>query len=404
MPNFFYTAKAISGKTVTGNLVAKDTRELAQTLKNDGLLLIEASTEAKKGLNKSINISFGGVPVSEKIVMTRNLSVMISTGLPLMKSFEVLAGQAKHVKLKNALLDVKEKINKGETLHAAMALHPDVFSAFFLSMIEVGEEAGTLEEVLKILALQMEKEHRLKSEIQGAMIYPAIVLTLLFFVGIVMVVVVLPKLNDFFSSMSADIPFYTKALLSFGQFSQKNWPTLLIVPAAFAGLIWMALKTKTGQWVKDTLFLKIPLVNNLVKKNNCAILIRSLSSLLGSGVAMTRSLEVAEGTVGNFYFKRAIRDSLERIKKGEKLYESLNRYKDIFPFGATEMLQVGEETGKTSTVLKTLADFYEDELIAATSKLSAAIEPLLIVLLGGLVAFFAFAIIQPMYSSLQFIG
>ncbi len=402
MPNYFYTAKALNGKTVTGKYIAKDTRDLAQSLKNDGLILIDAALNDpfKK---RSLELSLGGVPVAEKIVMTRNLSVMIATGLPLMKSFDVLANQTKSKKMRDALLDVREKINKGERLHSAMALHPDVFSDFFLSMIEVGEEAGTLEEVLKILALQMEKEHRLKSEIQGAMIYPAIVLTLLAFVGVIMVVVVLPKLNDFFMGMSAEIPFYTKALLAFGQFSQKNWPVLILVPLTFAGVIWAALKTKTGQWAKDTLFLKIPLINSLVKKNNCAILIRSLSSLLGSGVPMTRSLEVASGTVANFYFKRAIKDSLERIKKGEKLYEALSNYNDIFPFGAIEMLQVGEETGKTSTVLKTLADFYEDELIAATAKLSAAIEPILIIFLGAIVAFFAFAIIEPMYSSLQFI-
>jgi len=404
MPNYFYTAKAINGKTVTGTSTAKDVHELSQGLKDGGLTLIKAGlsdSSEKKWYKISI---LGRVPVAEKIVMTRNLSVMVATGLPLIKSFEVLSGQTKNEKLKDALLAVKERINKGERLHTAMAMHPDVFNDFFLSMIEIGEEAGTLEEVLKILALQLEKEHRLKSEIQGAMIYPGIVLALLLFVGAVIVVVVLPKLNTFFSSMAAKIPFYTRMLLDFGQFAQKNWPVLIIIPAVLAFLIWLGLKTKTGKWTRDTLFLKIPVISTFVKKNNCAILIRSLSSLLGSGVAMTRSLEVASGTVSNFYFKKAISESLEKIKKGEKLYEALIPHKDIFPFGVIEMLQVGEETGKTSSVLKTLADFYEDELIAATAKLSAAIEPILILFLGAMVAFFAFSIIEPMYSSLQFIG
>jgi type IV pilus assembly protein PilC len=403
MPNYFYTAKSIRGKTVTGTLVARDMHELSQSLKDEGLIIIKAVVNDPK--KRPMNFSLGrGVPVAEKIMMTRNLSVMVATGLPLIKSFDVLAGQTRNQRLKDALLAVREKINKGESLHSAMAAHPDVFNDFFLSMVEIGEEAGTLEEVLKILAMQLEKEHRLKSEIQGAMIYPGIVMTLLLFVGGVMVVVVLPKLNTFFTSMAADIPFYTRMLLSFGQFAQKNWGLLAIAPVVAAFLIWLALKTKTGRWIKDTISLRIPLVSELVKKNNCAVLIRSLSSLLGSGVAMTRSLEVASGTVGNFYFKKAINESLERIKKGEKLYEALGSYKDIFPFGTIEMLQVGEETGKTSNVLKTLADFYEEELIATTAKLSAALEPMLILFLGAMVAFFAFSIIEPMYSSLQFIG
>lgn len=403
MPNYFYTAKAISGKTVTGTFVAKDMHDLSKSLKDEGLILIKATLDNPK--KRPMNFSFGrGVPVTEKIVMTRNLSVMVATGLPLMKSFEVLAGQTKNQRMKDALLAVKERINKGESLHSAMAMHPDIFNDFFLSMVEIGEEAGTLEEVLKILALQIEKEHRLKSEVQGAMIYPGIILGLLLFVGAVVVVVVLPKLNDFFTNMAADIPFYTRMLLDFGQWAQKNWPLLIAIPAVLAFLTSLAVKTTPGKWARDTIFLRIPLVSSLVKKNNCAVLIRSLSSLLGSGVAVTRSLEVASGTVNNLYFKKAINESLEKIKKGEKLYEALDDYRDIFPFGVIEMLQVGEETGKTSNVLKTLADFYEDELIATTAKLSAALEPVLILILGAMVAFFAFSIIEPMYSSLQFIG
>ncbi|OGZ84137.1 MAG: hypothetical protein A2528_00705 [Candidatus Staskawiczbacteria bacterium RIFOXYD2_FULL_37_9] len=404
MPNYFYTAKSLSGKTVTGKYIAQNTSELSHSLKDEGLILIRATLNDEKRA-KWYNFSFSkGVSATEKIMMTRNLSVMVATGLPIVNSFDVLAAQAKNPKLKSALMAVKEKINKGDSLHSAMEKHPDVFSNFFLSMIQVGEESGTLEEVLKILALQIEKEHRLKSEVQGAMIYPAIVISLLLVVGIIIVLVVLPKLDQFFSSMNASIPFYTRALINFGKFSTKNWPVLIIIPAAFVFSIILSLKTKIGQWARDTLFLKVPLINALVKKNNCAILIRSLSSLLSSGVPMTKSLEVAIGTVNNYYFKRAIVDALEKIKKGQKLYESLIPYRDIFPFGAIEMLQVGEETGKTSTVLKTLADFYEDELIATTAKLSTAIEPILIIFLGAIVAFFAFSVIEPMYSSLQFIG
>ena len=403
MPNYFYTAKSLSGKTITGNSVAKDTHELSHILKDEGLTLITAVLGGEKK-KKQFNFSlFLRVSAVEKILLTRNLSVMVETGLSLVSSFEVLSLQAKNKKLKRALLSIKEKINKGENLSQALSYYPDIFSDFFLSMVKVGEESGTLEDVLKLLCLQLEKEHKLKSQVQGAMIYPAIVLTLMLAVVIIIIVVVLPKLSEFFVNVGAQVPFYTKLLIDFGQFSAKQWPLLIAVPAAVAFVIWLALKTKQGKWTRDTFFLRIPLVSSLVKKNNCAVLIRSLSSLLNSGVPLTRSLEVAEDTVGNLYFKRAVSEALERIKKGEKLSESLSVYKDIFPFGAIEMMKVGEETGKTSTILKTLADFYEDEVVSATTKLSAAIEPILIIVLGLMVGFFAFSIIEPMYSSLQFI-
>jgi len=382
MPNYFYTAKSLDGETNTGTIAAKDVRELSKILRNDGLFLVKAVPEiAEKKKRFSFSFSFG-VPSAEKIVLAKNLSIMVATGLSLVKSFDILAKQAKNKKLKNALFAIKEKINKGESISSSLAMYPDIFSEFFLSMTKIGEESGTLEEVLKILSVQLEKEHRLKSEVQGAMIYPLIVLCLMLSVGIIIAVVVLPRLKQFFESMGAKIPFYTKLLIDFGDFSTKQWPVLIIVPAVFVFLIWSGLKTKRGKWVLDTALLKAPVLSDLVKKNNCAILIRSLSSLLGSGVPLVRSLEVASGTVGNHYFKRAVDGSLEKIKKGEKLSVALSAYKDIFPFGAIEMMEVGEETGKTSVVLKTLADFYEDEVVSATAKLSSAIEPILIIVLG----------------------
>ncbi|MCX6723767.1 MAG: type II secretion system F family protein [Candidatus Staskawiczbacteria bacterium] len=400
MPNYFYTAKSLEGRIVSGTQAAEDVRGLAGILKNDGLFLAKAvlkDAKDRKWYNVQLSMK---VSSTEKIMLARNLSIMVATSLSLVKSFDILANQTKSKKLKDALISVRERINKGESMSSSLAQYPDIFSDFFLSMVKVGEESGTLEEVLKILALQLEKEHRLKSSVQGAMVYPVIVLSLLLVVGMVVAIVVLPRLKQFFVGMNSQIPFYTKMLIDFGEFSVKQWPVLIIVPVVLVALIAAILRTKKGQWALDTILLKFPLFSGLVKKNNCAILIRSLSSLLGSGVSLVRSLEVSAGTVGNYYFKKAVTSASDKIKKGEKLSEALGNFRDIFPFGAIEMLEVGEETGRTATVLKTLADFYEDEVIDATAKLSSAIEPMLIIFLGAIVAFFAFSIIQPMYSSL----
>ncbi len=400
MPNYLYTAKSLDDKSVNGTLAAEDERELSKILKNEGLFLIKAVLKEKKN-KKWLDFSLSSrVSASEKIMFTKNLSVMVGTGLSLVKSFDILANQAKNRKFKNALLVIKEHINKGESMSSALSKYPNIFSEFFLNMIKVGEEGGTSEEVLKILSLQLEKEHKLKSEVQGAMIYPIIVLSLMLVVGIIVAVVVLPKLKQFFVGMNADIPLFTKMMIDFGDFSTKQWPYLIAVPVVLVFIILSALKTKKGKWMKDTILLRLPIISTLVKKNNCAILIRSLSSLLGSGVSLTTSLGVSAGTVSNFYFKRAINNALEDVKRGESLSNALFLYKDIFPYGATEMMEVGEETGETAVVLKTLAEFYEEEVISETAKLSATIEPILIIFLGVVVGLFAFSIIEPMYSSL----
>jgi len=400
MPNYSYTAKSIDNKIKSGTLVADDLHDLSKILKNDGLFLVKVNLKEEKN-SKSFDFSFSSkVSSAEKIMFTKNLSIMLSTGLSFVKSFDVLARQAKNKRMKSALISIRDQVNKGASMSSALVGFPDIFSDFFMSMIKVGEEAGTSEEVLRILTFQLEKEHRLKSEVQGAMIYPVIVLSLMLGVGIIIAIFVLPKLKEFFAGMSAEIPFYTKMLINFGDFSKQQWPLLVMTPIILVFLALWAIKTPTGKWFKDTVLLKTPIFSSFVKKNNCAILIRSLSSLLGSGVSLTESLRVAVGTVGNIYFKGAVTNALEQVKKGKSLSESLGLYKDIFPFGAIEMIEVGEETGKTSTVLKNLADFYEDEVISATAKLSATVEPILIIFLGVTVGFFAFSIIEPMYSSL----
>ena len=169
----------------------------------------------------------------------------------------------------------------------------------------------------------------------------------------------------------------------------------------FSVVGFFSLKTKKGKWLLDTFLLKIPFISQIVKKNNSAFLIRSLSSLLVSGVSIVRSLEIASETVGNYYFKKAVEEAVKKVTKGEKLSSSLKSHQDIFPIGVIEMIEVGEETGKTSDILKKLADFYEKEAVSAVEKISIVIEPALIVVLGLAVGFFAFSVIGPIYSSLN---
>lgn len=402
MPNYFYLAKSFEGENETGVLQAKDEHSLSQSLKDRGLVLIRASIAEKTGKSK-FNISFNlfGIPLSEKILMTKNLGVMFSTGLSLVKTFGILANQSKNQTLKSAFLDIQERINKGENLSDALAVYPKVFSEIFVNMVKVGEESGTLDDVFQILSLQLQKEYELKSKIRNAMIYPCIILFVMIIVGIIIVTFVLPNLNIFFTSLNVDIPIYTRILLNVGNFLTNHWYLLILVPLVLVVVGIMIVRTKKGKWFIDALLLKTPILSPIVKKSNSALLIRSLSSLIASGVSLVRSLEISSKTVNNNYFKDALMETSKKIKKGEKLSGALRSYQTLFPVGVVEMVEVGEETGKTSDILKKLSDFYEQQAVNSIEKLTLMIEPLLIIVLGVTVGFFAFSVIGPMYSSLQ---
>ena len=401
MPNFLYTAKSLNGQIKTGNIDAKDIRELAQSLKGEGLVLVKADYEVEKA--KSIfNFSFfsGKVSITEKMLMTRNLWIMVSTGLSLVKGFSILSAQSKTKKMKAALLDIGQEVSKGKSLADSFKKYPDIFSDLFQSMIRAGEESGTLEDVLKVLSAQLEKEKEMKSKIQKALIYPVILMAVMLVVGVCLIIFVLPKINAFFVGLHADLPITTKIILGSGDFFMKYWYLFVVLLLILMFLSTALAKTKTGRFILDTVSLKIPFVSSLVKKSNSAALIRSLSSLLSSGVPLIRSLQITSGIVSNFYFKKALSQVSEDVEKGKKLFISLQPFQNIFPYGAIAMIEIGEETGKTSLILKKLAEFYEEEVTNIAENLSAVIEPVMIVLIGAVVGVFAVSIIGPLYSVL----
>jgi type IV pilus assembly protein PilC len=399
--NFYYTAKTNSGETRTGLSEAENIRELAQILKSQGLILVKADSEIERD-KKNISIPFLSrkVSLSEKMFMTRNLSIMVSTGLPLVRGFTILANQAKSKKLRSALLYIGQEVSKGKSLSDSFKKYPAIFSDLFQSMIQIGEESGTLEDVLNTLSLQLEKENEMHSKIKKALIYPAILIIVMVIVGFCLSIFVLPKINKFFMGLNADLPITTIIILGFGDFVLNYWYLILLFSFLIIFSFLTAIRTKTGKFFIDTLMLRIPVISSLVKKTNAAALIRSLSSLLSSGVALIRSLEITSGGVSNFYFKQALKQASNDIAKGKKLFVSLQPYQNIFPFGSIEMIEIGEETGKTSLILKKLAEFYEEEVANAADNISVIIEPVLIVVIGIAVGVFAVSIIGPLYSVL----
>jgi len=402
MPIYHYFAKSLQGEEKSGTVEAEDQRELAKSLKEQGYILVEANREkTEKKRQFMIPLPFlGRVSLTERLMFTRNLQVMIAAGLPLPRAFQTLSSQTKSKKFKNVLLNISEEIIKGNSFSDSLEKHSDVFSEVFRSMIKVGEEAGNLEEVLKILSQQMERESELRSKIKGALVYPAVIVSAMVGIGILMLIMVVPKIAETFEELEIELPFTTQLVIGLGTFLAEKWFLAISIIAVFLFFLWLSLKTGKGKRVIDSVILKIPVVSPLIKKTNSAYTVRTLSSLITAGVPIVRSLNIVAGILGNSYYKKAILEASEKVKKGEKLSEALEPYKDIYPLIVVQMIKVGEETGETSNILFQLADFFEDEIGYATKNLTSIIEPVLMIIVGAAIGFFAISMVQPMYSML----
>jgi len=402
LPQYFYTAKSFKGDLKTGTLEAEDKKALSKILHQEGYTLLKAEPEIAetKGRFKT-SFSFSrGVSLVEKMMFTRNLQVMISAGVSLPRSLSILSTQSKNKNLKKSLNEILEMVNKGGSFSDALKKHPRIFPEIFVSMIKVGEESGTLEDVLKNLTFQMEREHDLRSKVMGAMIYPAVVICAMIGIGALMLIMVVPKLAETFRELGIELPPTTQFVMGLGEFLATKWYMLLILIFILFFVFQRIIKTKEGKRVFDKIVLKIPIISPIVKKTNSAQTLRTLSSLIVSGVPIIQALNVVSGALGNVYFQEAIIKSAEKVQKGEKLSATLKPYQNLYPPMVVQMVEIGEETGQTSEILAKLANFYEEEVTNATKNLSSIIEPILMLLIGGAIGFFAVSMIQPMYSML----
>jgi type IV pilus assembly protein PilC len=399
MSLYSYVAKTKQGETKIGNLEARDEHELAVILRKEGYLLIKSDIKQKRKFFL-FRFSIRGVPLVEKIMLTRNLRIMIISGVSLPRSLDILIVQSKSKKLKKALSEIKEKVLEGESFSNSLSGYPNIFSEVFVNMVKVGEESGTLEKVLDVLGKQMERQHEINDKVKGAMIYPAVIIVAMTGIGILMLILVVPKLAALFEELGISLPLSTRIVIALGMFFSRFWYTVpfmaIILVLSFKALV----KTKTGKLIFDTIALKIPLISPIVRKINSASTVRTLSSLISAGVPIVRSLEIVSNALGNIYYKKAMIDASERVRKGSKLAEVMKDYEDIYSTLVVQMVAVGEETGETSAILEKLADFFEEEVSNATRNLSSVVEPILMLIIGAMVGFFAISMVQPMYSML----
>lgn len=399
---FSYKAKSKTGEILENVLEATDRFALSRELRSRGftpLSISEKSNNFFEKFSKIFNI-FSRIKIGEQILLTKNLSGMIKAGLSLSRALSVLKKQAKNPKLDKILTSIMGDINSGETFSSALSKFPDVFSKLFVSMTRAGEESGNLAGALSDIGLNLEKSNSLTKKIKGALIYPGVILSAMIVIGVLMFAFVVPTLAGTFKELGVVLPLSTRIIIFLGNFFSNNLILTFAIILGVGFILYTAFRSKFMAPYIDFTIIKIPVVGNLSKELNTARTARTISSLLLSGVSLTRAIEITEDVVQNIYFKKVLNEAKVGIEKGAPFSAAFEAHSDLYPIMMSEMIQVGEETGKLSDMLLEIALFYEEEIENKTKNLSTIIEPVLMIIIGAAVGFFAISMISPLYSIL----
>jgi len=400
---FFYKARAKSGEIITGTMEASDQFALARELRSHGNIPISVSGGKGNNLNMDALFQqfFGRVGIQEQITFTKNLSGMLKAGLALSRALSVLKKQTKNVKFFNILTGLDTEIDAGGTLSSGLSKYPNTFSRLFISMIRAGEESGNLAGALSEIGSNLEKSHNITKKVRGALIYPGVILTAMVLIGILMFAFVVPTLAKTFENTGATLPASTRFIIFLGDFLSKHLILALLSLVVFVlGLIWVFRAKFLAKYI-DFIVLRLPVIKNMSKELNTARTARTISSLLTSGVPITRSIEITQDVVQNTYYKKVLAQAIVEIEKGAPFSEVFVENSDLYPVMMSEMVQVGEETGKLSEMLLQIAVFYEESVEAKTKNLSTIIEPVLMMIIGIVVGFFAVSMLSPMYKAME---
>lgn len=401
---FNYKAQDQNGNIVEDHTNAVDKFELAKNLKEKDLSLISAEEaghyKGLKGLYKKMSET-GTVPKKIKITFGKSLASMLEAGLSLSRSLSVMERQMKNPKFRKILKELNESIKKGDTLGSALEKNPKIFSNLFISMVKAGEESGDLVNSLKVVSMQMEESYKLNKKIQGAMLYPGVIITAMIGIGIFLLTFVVPTLTKTFTEIGVELPASTQMIISISDVFKNHTLLLIVSFLAFVALIFFGVKTSGGKKAIEWFILHLPVIGTIVKQSNSARTARTLSSLLASGVPYLHAVNITQEVVQNSFYKNVLEDAKKNIELGKPVSEVFESNQHLYPIFVTEMTTVGEETGDLGSMFLKVAIFYEDEISEKTKNLSTIIEPILMVIIGAAVGFFAVSMISPMYSLVE---
>lgn len=405
MPSYLYVATNSQGKVVNGGFDANDRASAISTLSKQGLSPISL----KEGSEKKASFGFldflGGnrVKSDDLVMFTRQLSAMVSAGVPILRALTSLHDHTDSAALKKVSAGIVKDVEAGATLADALVKYPNTFNDVYVNMVRAGESAGILDDILKRLAMQQEKNASMRKKIKSAMTYPSVlmVITILAFFGLMLFVI--PQIGKILKDLGgpdAKLPALTQAMLTISDFLVKYG--LFLLPLVIGGVVMFLrfLKTPRGKAIFHQFVLRVPMINPIIRKVAVARFARTFSALMGAGVAVLEALNVTARAVGNVVYEKALVDAAEQVKNGKTLSGVLEK-DDLFPPIVAQMLAVGEETGQTDTVLVKVADFYEEEVDVAIDGISSIIEPVMILIMGSMVGLIAASVMGPIAGLAQ---
>ena len=403
MPSFGYVAVNPLGKIKKGSIEAEDLEQARAFLKRSDLTAIELKEQGI--LTKDIDLPFlNRVKARDLGVFCRQFVSIVSAGIPIYAALTMLASQTQNVRLKKAILDTHSQIEKGESLSDALRLHsPDIFPAMMINMVAAGEASGNLEKAFARLADHFEKGSRIRGAVKKAMVYPTIVLVVVIAVVALMMVMVIPSFTSVFVDMDMELPWVTKIVMGFSDWMVLHWWKLFLGIFGVVFLLILFGKTDKGRHFFGKLVMKLPLFGDMTVKSASANFARTLSTLVSSGLPMLDSLEITAKNMSNIYFKEAVLYCRDEAATGANLSTPLEN-SSLFPPMVYHMTGIGEETGDLEEMLDRLADYYDEEVEAATKALIAALEPVIILLMAGIVGIVVCAILLPMFSMYDALG
>lgn len=397
MPTYAYQARGRDGSKQKGTITADNQSTASRMLQDRGLIVDKV--QEKKGL-----MSFGGggaktnkrVRTVDLLVFTRQLSTIVSAGLPLLQGLDILADQTDDPNFGAVINAVAQEVESGETFSDALRKHPKAFPDLYVSMVRAGEAGGDLDGVLLQLADYLEASEELKRKIKSAMTYPVVAFSMIILIASGLIVFVVPQFEKIFGQFGKQLPTPTMILIHISGFL-RTWYSWVIIAAVIAGIFFFLRiygSTRNGRYNLDALKLRLPVFGDLMRKVSISRVTRTLSTLTRSGVAILQALEIVERTAGNEVYAKAVREAAESVRNGETLADPLARA-EVFPTMVTRMIAVGEKTGALETMLMKISDFYDSEVRAKVDTLTSLIEPLLIGLMGLVVGSIVVALFMP---------
>ncbi|MDA1338233.1 MAG: type II secretion system F family protein [bacterium] len=394
---FKYLARSIDGRVQSGTVESSGQRSAAALIKAQNLILISLDEDRDGFSIDGLMNGLRGVSSNDVVNFTRQLATMISAGLSLSDSLNILKEQITNAQFKTIIQSVQADVSGGNSFSNSLAMYPDIFDTTYISLLTAGEASGNLDDILLRLADKLEKSRSFKSKLKGAMIYPVIVVIAMAGVMTVMVVFVIPKLTDMYASLNIELPLPTQILIGISNIVINYWIFLIIAMVAFVVGFSYFKRSLTGIYTLDKIALKFPIFSNITKLGIYTEFTRTLSLLMRSGVSIVDALQIVANSLGNVYFQEEVYEASRKVEKGIPLSEPIIASK-YFPAIIGQMIAVGERTGKMDDVLMKTSAYFESEADQAVKNLSTALEPIIMVLLGLMVGVLILSVITPIYK------